>query len=390
MFNLLSKFQKLKKNKKWKIRWLFHATNFESLMYPCFTFCRIIGLFPYKIDAMTFKISKPCYIFSGVITCIACVYNLIILYDINLSKNIKYKSLPMTLERNCFYVFGGFIAVVTFILSGPRMHLIQTILEVSLRLPQESYQNLSRLIHAKDIFGFFCIIVQAVIFYSWMQFSVLRKILTLYFVIVLFIMDMLYMNCVCVLKACFKQINDNLMNLPGLVTNREIYFLRRTYYEQRNPFLLMQLKALKKQHLEISNTVQMLKIIFSLQLLSTISLTFIQITLNLYFYLVRVQVRSMSYRENQVYYNYFITAITFCLTKIVLIIWACETGKNQAAEISITVQDILNSTSDKETKYELHLFSLQLLHCENEFSVKGLSVDFTLLSRVSQSSAFVE
>ncbi|XP_028047944.1 uncharacterized protein LOC105835796 [Monomorium pharaonis] len=352
MFNLSSKFQKLKDREKWKIRWLFHATNFKSLMYPCFTFCRILGIFPYKIDDSTFKISKPCYILSCVITCVSCVYNLTILYD-NFSNKVKFKSFPMSLERNCFYIFGGFIAVVTFILTESRMRLIQTIMKISLRLPEESYQNLSRMIHAKDIFGFFLIVVQAVIYYCRMQFGILRKIFILYIVLLVFQMDMLYMNCVCVLKACFKQINDNLTNLRRLMTNREPSFLRRTYYEHKNPLVLMQLNALKKQHLALSGTVQKLKIIFSLQLLSTIVKIFIQITLNLYFYLVRIQVRSMSYKENQVYYKYFISTIAYCLIKIVLIVWACETGKNQAAEISIRVQDTFNSASDKQIKYEV-------------------------------------
>jgi len=32
----------------------------------------------------------------------------------------------------------------------------------------------------------------------------------MYIYLVVLQMDMLYMNCVCILKACFKEINDNL------------------------------------------------------------------------------------------------------------------------------------------------------------------------------------
>jgi len=35
---------------------------------------------------------------------------------------------------------------------------------------------------------------------------------------------------------------------------------------------------------------------------------------------------------------------------------------------------------------QLHLFSLQILHCENTFSAKGLSIDATLLTAVSNRS----
>lgn len=95
---------------------------------------------------------------------------------INISKNIIYKTLPRILKRNCFFMVGGFIMIVTFILNGPRMCLLQTVLKISSRLPPESYQKLSGLIHIKDIFRFFFIIEQAFIYSPEMHFSVFRKI----------------------------------------------------------------------------------------------------------------------------------------------------------------------------------------------------------------------
>ncbi|XP_024890743.1 uncharacterized protein LOC112466721, partial [Temnothorax curvispinosus] len=155
------------------------------------------------------------------------------------------------------------------------------------------------------------------------------------------------------LKACFKQINDNLANLRELKTKGEPYLLNGTYHKQRIPFLLMMIIALKKQHLAVSDTVQMLKMVFSLQLLSTLVMTFTQITFNLYFYLVQIKGDvSMSNQERQLYLLYFIiTAIYYCI-KIMSIVWACETGKNQAMEINSTVHDVFNTTSNKQIKYE--------------------------------------
>ena len=53
------------KNKMSK-RWcLCNAMDFQSLMYPNFTWSRILGLFPYKLNALTFEVSKPyLYIYS--------------------------------------------------------------------------------------------------------------------------------------------------------------------------------------------------------------------------------------------------------------------------------------------------------------------------------------
>lgn len=357
MFNFSTKFQGFqgfRDKRKGKIWRLFHATDFESLMYPCFTFCRILGIFPYKINASTFKTSKPGYILSAFTICVLCVYNLINLYDINISKNIIYKTLPRILKRNCFFMVGGFIMIVTFVLNGPRMRLLQTVLKISSRLPPESYQKLSRLIHIKDIFGFFFIIEQAFIYSPEMHFSVFRKILILYIILLEFQISMLYINCVCVLKTCFKQINDKLSNLREIITNDESYLLRRIYSSQRNLFLLKELKALKKQHLAINDTVQMLKIIFSLHLFATTVMTFTQITFNLYIYLRRTRGdQLMSSFETQIYYKFMITSITYYFAKIGLIVWACESGKNQAMEISTTVYDVFNSTNDKQIKYEV-------------------------------------
>ncbi|XP_071563964.1 uncharacterized protein [Temnothorax nylanderi] len=384
MFNSSSMFQGRKDKRKGKTCQLFRATDFVSLMYPCFWFCRILGIFPYKINASTIKACKPRYILSIIIICIFCTLELKTLYDINISKDVAFKSsTSRIIERNFFYIIGGFTVVTTFILSGPRIRFLQTILELSSKLPLKSYENLSRLIHTKDILGFLLVLVDLPMYSITIQIDYLRLLLVLYIFLLGFIMDMLYMNCVCILKACFKQVNDNLANLRELVTNGEPYLLSDTCHEERNPFLLMEIIALKKQHLAISDAVQMLKMVFSLQLLSTTVMTFTQVTFNLYFYLMEIKGdASMSNQERQLYYLLFITTSIYYLIKIVLIVWACETGKTQVVEIRSTVHDVFNSTSNKQIKYEMQLFSLQLSHSENTFSAKGFTVDATLLTKM--------
>ncbi|XP_071563960.1 uncharacterized protein [Temnothorax nylanderi] len=390
MFNLSSMYQGLKGKKPGKIWQLFRATDFESLMYPCITSCRILGIFPYKINASTIKASKQCYILSTIIICVFCTIQLKILYEINTSDYIAFKNIgtPRVIERNFFYINSGFTAVTTFILSGPRMCFLQTLLKISLKLPPKSYQNLSKLIHTKDILGFLFVSVQWSILMYNMQFSIVRKIYVLYIYLLMLQMDMLYINCVCILKACFKQINDNLANLRELDTKGEPYLLNGTYHEQRIPFLLMEIIALKKQHLAISETVRKLNMVFTLQLFSTIVMTITQITFSLYFYLMHIKGDvSMRDQERQTYDTAFVTIVTYMSIKLMLIVWACETGKNQAMEINSTVYDVFNSTSNQQIKYEMQLFSLQLSHCENTFSAKGLTVDATLLTKMAGSIA---
>ncbi|KAG5330298.1 GR43A protein, partial [Acromyrmex charruanus] len=203
----------------------------------------------------------------------------------------------------------------------------------------------------------------------------------IYLTLLMFQMDMMYMNCVCVLKVCFKKINDNLIKVQELVISDKPYLLRRIYHEQKNPLLLMKLKILKKQHLMVSDTVQMLNMIFGLQIIVTIVISFIEITFNLYFYIVV----SIAEEENWFWYWFFILNVIYYIMKIILIVWACDSGKVQAAKIGITVHDLLNNTNDKQVKNELKQFSVQILQRKNAFSAKGLTMDATLLTAMTGS-----
>ncbi|XP_039305616.1 putative gustatory receptor 28b [Solenopsis invicta] len=204
----------------------------------------------------------------------------------------------------------------------------------------------------------------------------------LYLHLMMYQIDMLHMNCVFVLKACFKQINDNLMNLTEPVTNAEPHILREIYYNERNP--LVELEALKKQHLAISKTVQVLNKIFSFQLLVTIIRNFAGVTFMLYFVLMRWKIDMVADNLNsQLYDMFMIYNIIRSALKMVLLTWACESGKNQAVDINTTVHSVLNFTSDKQIKRELQLFALQLMHHKNVFSAKWFNMDIAFLTAVS-------
>ncbi|XP_039305178.1 uncharacterized protein LOC120357767 [Solenopsis invicta] len=180
-------------------------------------------------------------------------------------------------------------------------------------------------------------------------------------------------------KACFKQINDNLMNLVEPVTNGEPHILKRISYNKRNP--LVEIKALKKQHLAISNTVQVLNKISSLQLLDSITRIFSEVTFTTYFVIMRWKIGMLVDNvSSQMYDTFMIYSMTRSALKLGLLVWACETAKNQAVYINTTVHSVLNSTSNKQIRHELQLFALQLLHYKNVFSAKFFNMDVTLLT----------
>ncbi|XP_024891993.1 uncharacterized protein LOC112467545, partial [Temnothorax curvispinosus] len=336
--------------KEWR---LFYATDFQSLMYPCFTFCRILGIFPYKINDSIFQASKPHYVLSIIIVSALCVIDLRDLYQSNIFMKItNFEVVTKSLDDNCYDILVSFITIVTFVLSSPRMRLLQTIMEISSTLPPESYQKLSRLIHAKDIFGLFYLIGTLFIYFYVMHNGVFNIMFTVYTVLLVFTMDMLYMNCVCILKACFKEINNNLLHMQKFIVNNEPR-VPIMFYEHRNIFLIMNLKALKKQHLMISNTVQMLNTIFSAQLLATIVLTFSEIIFDLlYFNVVQYNKYDGLFINLNKEVGVILSGTMYYFTKIGLLVWSCETGKNQAQEIRTTIHDVLNISRDKQIKNE--------------------------------------
>ncbi|KYN14867.1 Putative gustatory receptor 28b, partial [Trachymyrmex cornetzi] len=361
------------KGERWR---LFRATDFQSLMYPNFIISKILGIFPYRIKASSFETSKPRYILWTIILCVICVYELTMLYELNFSGKIKI-DVPKTISLNFSFLYGLFLTVISYALSGPRMRLLQTVSDISLRLPRKSYQKLSKLIHPKDVFGFFFHFWLALTYFLYSETMVfgLLEMSRVIISLLAFQMDMLYINCVCVLKACFKEINDNLENLRELVMNN----IPRLYHEQKHPYLLIKLKTVEKQHLMISDTVQMLNMIFSLHLLATIALSFKQIIFYLYFNVIQWQ-NGISLNRDNIYNVYFISFLIYYFIRLTLIVWACETGKNEATKTGTTIHDVLNSISDVQIKDELNSFSLQILHCNNTFSAKGLTVDATLLT----------
>jgi len=136
------------------------------------------------------------------------------------------------------------------------------------------------------------------------------------------------------------------------VVNDKQYTPRLICRMQKNQFLLLELRTLKKQHLIISNTVQMLNIIFSIQILATIIITFSETTFELYSYIVRWQ-DGISISLDWQFLDVFLASMIFYIVRITLLVWACETGKNQAQEIGTTIHDVLNNTSDKQIKHEV-------------------------------------
>ena len=333
---------------------LFHGTDFLTLMYPNFIFCHILGLFPYRINASTFETSRQRYILSTLLICVICIINLKCLHQIIFTRTINFGDLIINLETTSFFAIGGFITFITYILSKPRMRVLHAMLEISSYLSPELYQKLCKWIHIKDILGCFFLIMQScLICYRVRGYSIF-SVSSIYINLVVFNMDMQYINCVCILKTCFKKINNNLVHMQKIMINDiKPCVPSLIYHLRRSQFLLIELRILKKQHLTVSNTMKMLNIIFSPQLLATLVLTFTEITFELYKHLIQWQDGLSFILDDEIDDVFFLMSIGYEFLKIILIVWTCETNKNRALEISTTVHDVLNCTSDEQIKEEV-------------------------------------
>ena len=106
--------------------------------------------------------------------------------------------------------------------------------------------------------------------------------------------------------------------------------------------------------MRVSDTVQMLNTIFGLQLLAITVTFYTNITFDIYSDVMRWQ-DGVFISFDMHFLHIFYSPITYYVIKMMLFVWACETGKNQAREISTTVHDLLNNIKDEEIKNEVKM-----------------------------------
>lgn len=342
--------------KKWE---LFSATDYTSLMWPNFELLRLWGLFPYKIDNNnSILASKPGFIYSSIVSSLHVVLLGIILYLIDISKVLEYDSVPGTLQGNCYLLLGWSIEIVSYLQTSRRLKFLQQLDNVATNIPSTEFKKLSKYIHFKDIFGFLFLIVQSANAYSKSLPLFGSKLFSVYTIIVIFLMDTLYINCVLVIGSSFKTINNKLLILKSTIENDEPHLLRRIYHEKQNPFILMKIRDIKYQHNDVCEVINKLNQTFSLQLIATVTLTFAEITFSLYFYILQLLNMKGINLEKQIWFSYFSTGVTYHAVKLAVIILSCEIAKDQAAKTGVIVHEMLIDTVDKHVKDEVHLIEL--------------------------------
>ncbi|CAL7950408.1 unnamed protein product [Xylocopa violacea] len=375
MFKQTTKCEKVEKHKIWK---LLSATDFNSLMYPCLYMCWLLGFFPYKCDSPTYRFLKVRFIFSTFAMFIYGVSLFVLIYQVNFTTLISY-NITSAIHNNFFLLLDGSIIVVMYILTDARVTVIRNLSKISSILSSEDFDDLAKMINVKNIIGFLFLIVHVPNCFKDNILLTLRNIDCFYITLTNFTVDMLYMDCVCVLKACFKRMDECLRRLKSQI-NGEPWAQSLVHREQKNLLLLIKLKNFEEKYLEISDVVQLLNNTFLIRNIIIAASTFTVVTFNLYFLIIYSH---GNLPENKgFWYIPFLSSAVFHLFKFSLMIWACETATDQARNIKTTVHDVFSDATDPVTKREVELLSLQILHRNNTFTAKAIEMNASLLSKI--------
>ncbi|XP_076169150.1 uncharacterized protein LOC143147633 isoform X2 [Ptiloglossa arizonensis] len=367
-----------RKRKKW-IPW--RATDLESLMYPNFFIGLVYGCYPYKFESNKYVFSGTRFVYCTFVMINCMCFIFVEIYKIN-AEDVNNYYLTGKIHSYLFLLSGGCTIVAMYVLSRSRLRLLQSLSEMSRMLSPKDFNDLAKFIHTTDIFSFLVLVVHLPNCFE--KDHIMQHLVVFYITQVSLSLDMFYMNCVCILKACFRKLRKNLEQLKETPRNDQ-WFTKTPWREksqfngQRSILSVMRLKRFEEEHLRISNVVQLLNKTFLVHIATLTIMTFVNDTFNLYFYLIWFNGGEFLYASGQFWYTKFLPSVIYQMAKFSIIIWACQTAKTEVLKIDMTVHDVLSSTTDASLKHELMLFALQLLHRENTFSARVVTMNATLL-----------
>ncbi|XP_051158209.1 uncharacterized protein LOC127279727 [Leptopilina boulardi] len=307
-------------------------------------------------------------------------YGIVVLYQTDISGTLKYDNIPGLLQGNSYVIMCVFVGIWNLIHTVPRLSFLQDLFKVSSNVPKEAFQKIGLFIYIKDIFGFIFLIGQIPNISDKNIYVAVCKAYSLYATLVIYLTDCLYMNIVLVLLICFKNINENLIKLKNNILMNENQLLVTFFHERKNSISILKLQSIKEMHFSVSQVLEKLNSTYSFQIVSSIILTFTEITLSLYFYLLHSRSEKKINLEKQIWYSYFITSVSYYSVKFTGLIWACQLNKNEAMSTGTLVHEVLLNSDEQQLKDELQLFSLQILQRDNSLMARGITLDASLLT----------
>ncbi|XP_068980996.1 uncharacterized protein [Bombus flavifrons] len=195
------------------------------------------------------------------------------------------KSIRESIHVNIYVFLDGFMIVVMYLLTDARLLVIQNLSRTSCILSTKDFKDLSKVIHTKDILCFLFLAIHIPNCFKHSIFLTLLNFMSMYIMMANPSLDMLYINCTCILKDCFKEINESIRQLKKLPMNNDIWMQTFVHHRQLSP-LLVELKNLEEKHLEISDGLELLNNMFMIRVIIAAITTFNVATSDIYIYII--------------------------------------------------------------------------------------------------------
>ncbi|NP_001177427.1 gustatory receptor 8 [Nasonia vitripennis] len=359
-------------------------TNIYQLMRPYFFLYKLYGLFPYKISKNQIHSSKIglCHTFFVAMSCI--VYFVIAMYQCFYSLDIVFDTTESLMQFTSYFMLGTFIAVYSCASNKYKFLLLKKLILLSSMLSEKEFFEVAKVIYFKDIIGYIFLMGQIFNIASEdLTAQNISKMFALHITMIVFLMDMQYSNFVFLLKSCLKNVNNNLQLLTKSYEGCEIISCNKSMQLlQFNNLQLIKLRKLQHNHHHVSCVIKELNTVFTLQIIATVLMTFAEVTFGLYFFILHIQGKKGIDLDKQLWFNYFITSVTYYSLKMAVMVWICQETKNESLKTGIIVHDVILNNNNEQLKSELSLFSLQLLQCNNEFTSKCIVMNANLISGV--------
>ncbi|KAL7302222.1 hypothetical protein TKK_0004897 [Trichogramma kaykai] len=365
------------------MRNLWKIENFADVMKPSLFICRLYGLLPYRMENEKITRSRLINIYCIAFTTLYLIFSMLNLYILNASSYVKRISTWM-LQSNCFYALANFIIVSNAAFGSQVITILRTLEKVTRKLPKSELDKVAKWIRIKDLIVYALLIVHAPALFSGDIYNWIAKVIASYATTAIYLLDLQYSSYVYILGSCFKFINAELARLKDKAFTEKAHLLRRVYHRRFNPTLFVKLRHLKQWHYKLNEAIRKINLTFSLQIISTLILTFTELTFGLYFNIYDMRHKNVRSLNNEVWYCYYYTLVVYYTLKLFLLTLTCQFTNDENDKSHIIINEILINTDDKLFKEELYLFSLQLLHTNNTFIAKGVKIDATLLTAMAK------
>nr|XP_033335998.1 uncharacterized protein LOC117226105 [Megalopta genalis] len=214
-------------------------------------------------------------------------------------------------------------------------------------------------------------------FWKVLKVPLRRRLINLYLAMSSSTVTFFYLSYVCILGACFKKLNKNLIQLNGPLSGRHKELTEKQLSRRQSIMLLMKVKYYEEVHEEISDAVEYLNTMFRTINIVSATVTFAVVTFDLYNtiaqWYVSDNVTTTRDRMSQVFEG--LTYVVLRFGKFCIVVWVCETAANYAAEIITTIHDCVSHCADDTIKREQDNAAVRIARIvKNYFETENVKV----------------